>query len=66
MADAEHRDALNRASEERQDVAARQTALLVEMVRQNTQLTETVKALTERVEALTAEVHSKVMVTKTA
>ncbi len=61
MADAEHRDALNRASEERQEVAARQTALLVEMVRQNTDLTETVKVLTERVEALTSEVHGKIV-----
>src|SRR5579864_1917490 len=56
-ADAEHREALHVASEERAAVAAKQTALLVEMVEQNTQLTETVKALTERVETLTLEVH---------
>ena len=61
MADAEHREALNQASVERQDVATRQTALLVEMVKQNTELTETVKALTERVEALTLEVHSRIV-----
>lgn len=60
LADAEHREDLHRAGEERQMEAARQTALLVEMLRQNTQLTETVKSLTERVEALTREVHMNV------
>ena len=57
LADAEDREDLNRASGERQTLAANQTALLVEMVQQNTQLTETIKSLTERVEALTREVH---------
>jgi uncharacterized membrane protein len=61
MADAEHREALHTASEERAAFAAQQTTLLVEMVRQNTQLTETVRALTERVEALTLEVHKRVV-----
>ena len=60
MADAEHREALHTASEERAALAAKQTALLVEMVGQNTQLTETVKALAERVETLTLEVHKAV------
>lgn len=61
MADAEHREALSRASEERQVLATRQTALLVEMVQQNTQLTETIKILTERVEILTREVHGRLI-----
>lgn len=61
-ADAEHREDLHRASEERAAIAARQTALLVEMVEQNTQLTESVKALTERVETLTLDMH-KAMIT---
>ena len=61
MADAEHREALSAASEERAALAAEQTALLVGMVRQNTELTETVKTLTERVEALTLEVHKRVV-----
>ena len=34
-----------------------QTALLVRVLEQNTQLTEAAKALTERIESLTAEVH---------
>src|SRR5262249_52130751 len=61
LADAEHREDLHRASEERQAFAAEQTALLVNMVEQNTLLTETVKALTERVEVLTREVHTTVV-----
>ena len=61
QADADHREALQAASEERATVAAQQTALLVRMVENNTQLTQTVKALTERVEALTLEVHNVVV-----
>ena len=66
QADAEHREALHTASEERAALAAKQTALLVEMVEQNTRLTETVKALTERVETLTLEVHNAVINAQTA
>ena len=61
IADAEHREALHRASEERQALAVQQTATLVDMVRQNTELTEAIKALTERMEALTVEVHKRVV-----
>ena len=61
LADAEHREDLHRASEERQALAVKQTALLVEMVQQNTALTEVIKSLAERVEALTVEVHKKVV-----
>src|SRR5712671_3572717 len=50
LADAEHREDWHRLSEERQGTTAQETALLVKMLQQNTQLTETVKALTERVE----------------
>lgn len=53
-ADALHREDLARASEERQLLAARQTALLLELLQQNTQLTE-------RVEALTAEMHARLV-----
>src|ERR1700751_3766936 len=61
LADAEHREALHSASEQRAALAADQTVLLVEMLGQNTQLTEAVKALTERVEALTIDVHKTVV-----
>src|ERR1022692_1991144 len=56
-ADAEHREDLHRADQERQSIAAKQTDLLLEMLQQNTVLTETIKSLTERVEALVVEVH---------
>jgi len=63
-ADAQHREDIARASDERQALAAHQTALLVDMVQQNTQLTETVKTLTERVAALTTEVHKQLVLNK--
>lgn len=66
QADAEHREDLHRASEERQGLAERQTALLVEMVQANTQLTGTIKSLTERVEKLTLEVHKIVCASMSA
>src|SRR5260221_9192517 len=49
LADAQHREDLHRLSEERQATTAQETVLLVKMFQQNTQLTETVKALTQRV-----------------
>jgi len=68
MADAQHREDLHQASEERQRLAAEQTTLLVRMLEQNTQLTEASKALTEaskalteRIESLTAEVHKHIL-----
>src|SRR5437588_8651129 len=45
LADAEHREALHSAGEERAALAAQQTTLVVEMLWQNTQLTETEKAI---------------------
>ena len=66
LADAEHREALHSASAQRAALAADQTALLVEMLGQNTQLTEAVKALTGRVEVLTVEVHKTVVNSWTA
>jgi uncharacterized membrane protein len=61
IADAEHREDIHRASEERLALAAKQTALLLEMLQQNTLLTETIKSLAEHVEALTVEVHESVV-----
>jgi uncharacterized membrane protein len=60
-ADAQHREDIARASDERQALSARQTSLLVDMLEQNTQLTETIKTLTERLEALTIEMHKKLL-----
>jgi uncharacterized membrane protein len=60
LADAQHREELAMTAAERQASAAQQTTLLLEMVRENTRLTEAVKTLTERVDALMTEVHSNV------
>lgn len=60
-ADAQHREDLHRISEDRQAAAAQQTAMLLEMMTQNTALTASVKELSERVEKLTADVHRKLL-----
>lgn len=56
-ADALHREDLARASLERQMLAADQTATLVELLQQNTALTELTNQLSQRIEQLTAEMH---------
>ena len=60
-ADAEHREALAVASAERQAVASQQTAQLIELMRQNTELTELTKQLSQRIETLTGEMHRKMV-----
>lgn len=60
-ADAQHREALAFAAEQRQTLAAEQTAQLLELVRKNTELTELVKELSQRIEALTLAMHDKVV-----
>jgi uncharacterized membrane protein len=59
-ADAQHREALAAASFERQDLAARQAAQILDLLDQNTMLTRLTQQLTQRIEALTAEVHRHV------
>ena len=58
-ADAQHREALSLASEERQKAAADETARLLQLMQQNTDLTELIRQLSERIEALTAELHGQ-------
>jgi len=60
-ADAQHREDLAQASMERQALAAQQTATLVELLQQNTQLTEATNDLSRRIEQLTAEMHASVV-----
>jgi uncharacterized membrane protein len=60
-ADAQHREALAQASEQRQTLAAQQTIQLMELLQQNTKLTELVKDLSQRIEKLTVEMHVKVV-----
>jgi uncharacterized membrane protein len=59
-ADAMHREALSAASLERQELAANQTAQIVELLQQNTRLTELTQELSARIEALTGEIHRSV------
>jgi uncharacterized membrane protein len=60
-ADAQHREALAAASEERQKLAAFQTQQLLDLMKANTELTELTKELSQRIESLTAEMHRKVV-----
>ena len=78
LADAQHREELHQISEARQLHLERQTALLVEMLKQNnaltervnalleqnTALTKTIKTLVERVQGLTNDVHSRIVEAK--
>ncbi len=61
-ADAQHREDIAHANTEKQVTMANQTAILVEMLNKNTELTQSIKDLTERLETLTAEVHKKLVV----
>ncbi len=56
-ADAQHREALAVANEQRQTLAAQSSAQMLEMLAQNTRLTELTKSLSERIETLTVEMH---------
>jgi len=56
-ADAQHREALAVANEERMARAAQNSRIMLELLEQNTRLTEMTKSLTERIETLTSEMH---------
>ena len=58
-ADAEHREALAIANEQRQTTAAQNAIQLLELLQQNTRLTELTKQLTERIQMLTVEMHQQ-------
>jgi uncharacterized membrane protein len=60
-ADAQHREAIALAAEQRQTLAAQQSGQLLELLQQNTQLTELVKELSQRIESLTIDMHNKVL-----
>ncbi len=61
QADAQHREAIAQASEDRDKIAATQTAHLAKLLQQNTELTEATQRLSLRIEALTAEMHAKLL-----
>jgi uncharacterized membrane protein len=60
-ADAQHREALALASEQRQALAEQQAGQLLELLQQNTQLTELIQELSQRIETLTIDMHDKVV-----
>ena len=61
LADAQHREELDHASAQRQTLAHEQTCLLVEMLKQNTELTETVKTMAARIEQLSSDLHAHIV-----
>jgi uncharacterized membrane protein len=63
-ADAQHREAIALASEERQILAGKQLHQLEELLKLNTALTKVTQELSQRIETLTVEVHKKISETK--
>lgn len=63
-ADALHREEISLASEQRQLLSNQQTEKLLELMEQNTLLTEVTRELSERVELLTKEIHTRIVKTK--
>jgi uncharacterized membrane protein len=59
-ADAEHREALAVANEQRQAHAQQNSERLLELLEQNTRLTEITRDLAERIAQLTQEMHGRV------
>lgn len=59
-ADALHREALSQASMERQELAAKQSAQIFELLEQNTRLTQLTQELVQRIKELTDEIHERV------
>jgi uncharacterized membrane protein len=74
IADAQHREELHQITDARRTQLQQQTAMLIEMMKQNTtltervetllkqntDLTETVRTLVERIDAMTTEAHTRV------
>lgn len=60
-ADAQHREALASASQERLEIALEHSARLLDLLEQNTKLTALTQELSARIEKLTAEIHATVV-----
>src|SRR3989442_1496514 len=60
-ADAQHREALAQANLERQEMAAKQSAQILELLEQNTRLTRLTQELSQTIKALTDEIHRKIV-----
>lgn len=60
-ADAQHREELSRLNDRRLAVTEQHTLQLVELLEQNTRLTEITQELSQRIESLTVEMHDKII-----
>jgi uncharacterized membrane protein len=60
-ADAQHREAIAAASQERLDIALANSSRLIDLLEQNTKLTALTQELSARIEQLTAEIHATVV-----
>jgi uncharacterized membrane protein len=60
-ADALHREALAQANRERQELSAQQSGRLLDLLEQNTKLTQLRQELSQRIKELTDEMHTKIM-----
>lgn len=60
-ADALHREAIAQASEQRSLFASQQSTLILELLKNNTELTKITKNLSVRIESLTVELHKKII-----
>lgn len=60
-ADALHREELAQAHLERQELAARQSVQILELLEQNTRLTQITQELSQRINTLTDEIHQKLV-----
>src|SRR5439155_2990867 len=58
-ADIQHREALAQASLERQELAAGQAAQILELLEQNTKLTELTQRLSQGIKELTDQIHRR-------
>lgn len=58
-ADAQHREEIAEVTRQRQEQAAELSAQMLELLRQNTELTRITNAMSERIETLTREIHDR-------
>jgi len=60
-ADAQHREDLAKANEQRFALAAQHSKQMLDLLQQNTKLTELTQELSQRIEGLTREIHGKIL-----
>ena len=60
-ADAQHREDLAKANEQRFALAEQHSVQMLDLLQQNTKLTELTQELSQRIEGLTREIHGKIL-----